>query len=127
MASIAHIATPDGATHDLKVPNALTLTPVDASGTAGSAVAFDGSAVQSLSVITEHQDISGKLDSPSGGEAGNVLKKTANGVGWAENTPLSGQTYDFENGENMTEVMYNILTSVITKLGGSVKNPITFQ
>ena len=73
-----------------------TITAVAATGT--------GNAITDLSVtngtitatygatfLTEHQDISGKMDIPAGGSAGQVLAKTANGYEWVD--PISLDAY----------------------------------
>lgn len=50
--------------------------------------------------LTQHQDISGKLDAPSGGSVGNILSKTANGTEWKSLTEYESISikYDADNG-----------------------------
>lgn len=66
-----------------------TVTTVAATGT-GNAVtdlsATNGAitATYGATFLTEHQDISGKMDIPAGGSAGQVLTKTANGYEWED-------------------------------------------
>lgn len=45
-------------------------------------------------MINQHQDISGKLDNPSGGTVGQVLTKTADGVAWDDASSGGVSDYD---------------------------------
>lgn len=68
----------------MKNPYLLTLTPVDAAGAVGAVVQYDGSSAKSLKVLTDHQDISKKIDYPSGGSDNDVLMKYGTGVKWGK-------------------------------------------
>lgn len=56
----------------LKNPNALTINDIQ----------YDGGKAVSITVLTEHQDISGKINYPAGGSDGSVLMKQGVSAVW---------------------------------------------
>ena len=69
--------------NSLKNPFALRLTPIDGKGELADEVAYDGSEEKNLTFLTEHQDVSTKIDYPQGGNNNDVLVKDNKSAKWA--------------------------------------------
>lgn len=76
----------------LKNPNALTIN---------DSVQYDGSEAVSITVLTKHQDISGKINYPTGGSNGNVLMKQDASAVWravSTGNSVTARTFTYTSG-----------------------------
>lgn len=104
----------------MKNPYGLTLMPIDANGTPGAAVQYDGGSAKELSVLTAHQDISNKITYPNGGSNGNVLMKDVNGVKWgtvSTTVPVVVQAFTETTSEQVLPNQSQTLNVYIGKTG----------
>ena len=60
--------------------------------------------------LASASDVAGKLDNPSGGTVGQVLKKTASGAEWADESGGGGGTSDYTDLTNKPQINGNTLT-----------------
>ncbi len=86
----------------LKNPNALTIN---------DSVRYDGSEDVSITVLTEHQDVSGKINYPTGGSNGNVLMKQGASAVWSAfstGNSVTTKTFSYTSGNmNMSTAADN--------------------
>ena len=94
----------------LKNPNALTIN---------DSVQYDGSKAVSITVLTEHQDISGKLNYPAGGSNGNVLMKQGASAVWgAISTGNSVTTKSFSYTSGNIDILSSAYNDINVTLSG---------
>lgn len=88
-----------------------TVTTAATTGTGNAVTAITAlngalTVTKGATFLTEHQDISGKLDKPSGGTVGQVLAKTETGCEWRDDVTLTasvvGEVLTLSNGYTAT-------------------------